>query len=133
VEPLRMPAGLEAELAGMEPADAAEFMAEYGVTEPALPRFIRAAYGTLGLLTFLTASDKECRSWSLRAGSTAQQAAGSIHSDLARGFIRAETVSYDDFVAHGGEAGAKSAGKYRLEGKDYMVKDGDILHIRFNV
>jgi GTP-binding protein YchF len=133
VEPLRMPARLEAELAGMEAGDAAEFMAEYGVAEPALPRFIRAAYGTLGLITFLTASDKECRSWSLRAGSTAQQAAGSIHSDLARGFIRAETVAYPDFVACGGEAGAKAAGKYRLEGKDYTVQDGDILHIRFNV
>ncbi len=133
VESLRMPARLEAELAGLAADEAAEFMAEYGVTEPGLPRFIRAAFSTLGLITFLTASDKECRSWSLRGGSTAQQAAGSIHSDLARGFIRAETVAYDDFVASGSEAGAKAAGKYRLEGKDYLVKDGDILHIRFNV
>jgi GTP-binding protein YchF len=133
VEAVRMPARLEAELAGMAPGEAAEFMAEFGVDEPGLPRFIRAAYSTLGLITFLTASEKECRSWSLRDGSTAQQAAGSIHSDLARGFIRAETVAYDDFVASGSEAGAKAAGKYRLEGKDYLVKDGDILHIRFNV
>jgi GTP-binding protein YchF len=133
VEALRMPARLEAELAGLEPADAAEFMAEFGVTEPGLPRFIRAAFSTLGLITFLTASEKECRSWNLRGGSTAQQAAGTIHSDLARGFIRAETVAYQDFVEHGGETGAKAAGKYRLEGKDYGVQDGDILHIRFNV
>jgi GTP-binding protein YchF len=133
VEALRMPAHLEAELAGMEPQEAAEFMAEFGVNEPGLPRFIRAAFSTLGLITFLTASEKECRSWSLRRGSTAQQAAGSIHSDLARGFIRAETVAYSDFVELGGEAGAKAGGKYRLEGKDYIVNDGDILHIRFNV
>ena len=130
---LRLSAALEAELASLEEQEAAEFLAEYGLSEPALPRFIRAAFDTLGLITFLTGSEKECRSWALRRGSTAQQAAGSIHSDMARGFIRAETVAWRDFEQHGGMAGAKSAGRMRLEGKDYIVQDGDILSIRFNV
>jgi ribosome-binding ATPase len=133
IEPVRLSAALEAEIAGMDDAEAAEYMAEFGVTEPALPRFIRAAYSSLGLITFLTASEKECRSWSITRGMNAQQSAGVIHSDLARGFIRAETIHYDDLVQYPTEAAAKAAGKIRLEGKEYPVKDGDILHIRFNV
>jgi len=133
LQPLRFAAALEAALADMTDEEAAEYMAEFGVSEPSLPRFIHAAFGTLGLLTFFTAGEQEVRSWPLRAGSTAQQAAGSIHSDLARGFIRAETVAYDDFIAGGGWAGAKTVGKVRLEGKQYIVQDGDVLLIRFNV
>lgn len=126
-------AALESALADMSAEEAAEYMAEFGVAEPSLPRFVRAAFETLGLITFFTAGEQEVRSWPLRAGSTAQQAAGSIHSDLARGFIRAETIAYDDFVATGGWTGGKSAGKVRLEGKQYIVLDGDVLLIRFNV
>jgi ribosome-binding ATPase len=133
LQPLRFAASLESALADMTDEEAAEYMAEFGVSEPSLPRFIRAAFGTLGLLTFFTAGEQECRSWPLRAGSTAQQAAGSIHSDLARGFIRAETIAYDDFVATGGWTEGKAAGKVRLEGKQYIVQDGDVLLIRFNV
>jgi GTP-binding protein YchF len=126
-------ASLEAELAGMTDAEASEYMAEFGIDEPALPRFIRAAFHSLGLFTFFTGSDKECRAWSLKAGSNAQSAARVIHSDMARGFIRAETVSYDDYVQYGGLAAAKAAGKVRLEGKEYVVSDGDVMTIRFNV
>ncbi len=128
-----MSAGLEAELSAMTDEEAAEYMSEFGISERALPRFIRTAYSTLNLITFLTASDKECRSWSVRSGSNAQQTAGVIHSDLARGFIRAETIAYEDFVELGGEKAAKAAGKYRLEGKEYLTQDGDIMNIRFNV
>lgn len=130
---LRFAAALEAALAEMTGEEAGEYMAEFGVTEPALPRFIRAAFDCLGLITYLTGSDKECRSWALKRGSNAQQAAGVIHSDLARGFIRAETVAFSDLVQCGSFVAAKSAGKVRLEGKDYIVADGDVLHIRFNV
>lgn len=126
-------ASLEAELAGMTDVEASEYMAEFGIDEPALPRFIRAAFRSLGLLTFFTGSEKECRAWSLAAGSNAQSAAGVIHSDMARGFIRAETVSYDDYVQYGGLAAAKAAGKVRLEGKEYIVSDGDVMTIRFNI
>ena len=128
-----MSAALEAELSGMTDEDAAEYMSEFGISERALPRFIRTAYSTLSLITFLTASEKECRSWSVRRGSNAQQTAGTIHSDLARGFIRAETIAFEDFKALGGEKEAKAAGKYRLEGKEYVTQDGDIMNIRFNV
>lgn len=133
LQPLPFAASLESALADMTDDEAQEYMAEFGVSEPSLPRFIRAAFGTLGLITFFTAGEQEARSWPLRTGSTAQQAAGTIHSDLARGFIRAETVAYDDFVATGGWTGAKNAGKVRLEGKQYIVQDGDVLLIRFNV
>lgn len=133
VDCVRMAAALEAALSDMSDAEAQEYMAEFGVSEAALPRFIRTAYDSLGLITFLTASEKECRAWSLRRGSNAQQAAGVIHSDLARGFIRAETIAYGDFVQYKDMAAAKAAGKVRLEGKEYVVVDGDILHIRFNV
>ena len=130
IEPIRCSAALEAELASLGAAEAAEYMAEYGIAEAALPRFIRAAFASLGLIVFLTASEKECRSWPLAAGSNAQQAAGVIHSDLARGFIRAETIAFDDFERLGGEKEAKAQGRYRLEGKEYVVQDGDIMHIR---
>jgi len=130
---VRMAAALEAALVDLDSAEAAEYMAEFGVSEPALPRFIRTAYECLGLITYLTGSEKECRAWSLKRGSNAQQAAGVIHSDLARGFIRAETVAFSDFVQYKDMAAAKAAGKVRLEGKEYVVADGDILLIRFNV
>jgi ribosome-binding ATPase len=130
---LRFAAALESALAEMTDDEAKEYMAEFGVTEPALPRFIRAASSCLGLITYLTGSEKEVRTWALKRGSNAQQAAGVIHSDLARGFIRAETVAFSDLVQCGSFVAAKSAGKVRLEGKDYIVADGDVLHIRFNV
>jgi GTP-binding protein YchF len=130
---LRMSARIEADLAAMEDSEAAEFMQEYGISEPALHRFVRSAFDAMGLFTFFTAGEQEVRSWPLRKGSNAQQAAGVIHSDLARGFIRAETAAYSDFVAGGGWSGAKANGKVRLEGKEYLVADGDVLLIRFNV
>lgn len=133
IKGLRLPALLETEFAGLAPEEAKEYMAEYGLSEPGLHRFIREASSVLQLKTFLTASDKECRAWLVGADANAQESAGVIHSDLARGFIRAETVSYADFIKHGNMAGAKAAGKVRLEGKEYLVKDGDILNIRFNV
>ena len=106
---------------------------DMGMEEPGLNRVIRAAYALLGLQTYFTAGPKEVRAWTVRAGATAPQAAGVIHTDFERGFIRAEVASYDDFVACGGEQGAKEAGKLRLEGKDYAVRDGDVIHFRFNV
>src|SRR5690606_23586177 len=130
IEAIRTSASLEAELGSMSAEEAAEFMSEYGISEPALPRFINAAFRSLGLIVFLTASEKECRSWPVRRGSNAQQSAGVIHSDLAKGFIRAETVAFSDFESLGGEKEAKAQGKYRLEGKEYIVQDGDIMHIR---
>jgi hypothetical protein len=130
---MRFAAALEAALAGMDEDEAREYMAEFGVAEPALPRFIHAAYGCLGLITFLTGTEKECRAWSLRRGLNAQQAAGVVHSDMARGFIRAEAIAFSDLVQCGSLSAAKAAGKVRLEGKDYIVADGDVLLIRFNV
>ena len=125
---------MEAEIAALDtPEDRATFLTELGLQESGLDRLIRSSYEQLGLLTFLTSGEKETRAWTIPTGATAAQAAGSIHSDMERGFIRAEVVSYEDFVALGGEAGARTAGKLRSEGKDYKVKDGDILHIRFNV
>jgi len=109
------------------------FLEDLGMDEPGLNRVIRAAYGALGLQTYFTAGPKEVRAWTIPAGATAPQAAGAIHTDFERGFIRAEVAAYDDFVAHGGEQGAKEAGKLRLEGKDYVVRDGDVIHFRFNV
>ena len=127
-------ASVEAEIAALDtPEDRATFLTELGLQESGLDRLIRSSYEQLGLLTFLTSGEKETRAWTIPTGATAAQAAGSIHSDMERGFIRAEVVSYEDFVALGGEAGARTAGKLRSEGKDYKVKDGDILHIRFNV
>jgi GTP-binding protein YchF len=126
-------AAIEAEIAQLDDADKAEFLADLGLEEPGLNRVIRAAYKLLGLTTFFTAGPKEVRAWTVKTGATAPQAAGVIHTDFERGFIRAEVVAYEDFVRHGGEVGAREAGKWRLEGKDYKVAEGDVMHFRFNV
>jgi GTP-binding protein YchF len=126
-------ASIEAQIADMSDEDKKLFLEDLGMDEPGLNRVIRAAYGLLGLQTYFTAGPKEVRAWTISAGATAPQAAGVIHTDFERGFIRAEVAAYDDFVAHGGEQGAKEAGKLRLEGKDYVVRDGDVIHFRFNV
>lgn len=124
---------LEAEIAELEDDDKLEFLQEMGMDEPGLNRLIRAGYKLLGLHTYFTAGVKEVRAWTIPVGATAPQAAGKIHTDFEKGFIRAEVVGYDDFVAYKGEQGAKDAGKWRLEGKDYVVRDGDVIHFRFNV
>src|SRR5919109_1666970 len=126
-------AALEAQIADMADEDKKLFLEDMGMDEPGLNRVIRAAYKLLGLQTYFTAGPKEVRAWTVRAGATAPQAAGVIHSDFERGFIRAEVASYDDYVACGGEQGAREAGKLRLEGKEYAVRDGDVIHFRFNV
>ena len=126
-------AALEAEIAQLAEGDRAEFLAELGLTEPGLDRVIRAAYALLGLQTFFTAGPKEVRAWTVRVGATAPQAAGAIHTDFERGFIRAEVIAFADYLAGGGEAGARDAGKLRLEGKEYLVQEGDVMHFRFNV
>ncbi|MBU2882784.1 redox-regulated ATPase YchF [Psychrosphaera sp. B3R10] len=126
-------ASIESELSELEPEDLAEFMEDLGWEEPGLNRVIRSGYELLNLNTYFTAGVKEVRAWTYTEGSTAPQAAGKIHTDFEKGFIRAEIVSYNDFVEFGGEAGAKDNGKWRLEGKDYIVKDGDVIHFRFNV
>ncbi|HET9835337.1 MAG TPA: redox-regulated ATPase YchF [Rhodanobacteraceae bacterium] len=126
-------AAIEEELAQLDDADRDEFLHDMGLDEPGLNRVIRAAYKLLGLQTYFTAGEKEVRAWTVKRGATAPQAAGVIHTDFERGFIRAETVAYDDYVKYRGEAGAKEQGKLRLEGKDYLVKEGDVLHFRFNV
>ncbi len=124
---------LEAEIAELEDDEKAEFLEEMGMDEPGLDRVIRAGYELLGLHTYFTAGVKEVRAWTIPIGASAPQAAGKIHTDFEKGFIRAEVVAYDDFVTYKGEQGAKDAGKWRLEGKDYIVKDGDVVHFRFNV
>jgi GTP-binding protein YchF len=126
-------AAIESQLGDLSDEDKKLFLADLGMEEPGLNRVIRAAYALLGLQTYFTAGPKEVRAWTVRAGATAPQAAGVIHTDFERGFIRAEIAAYDDFVAHKGEQGAKEAGKLRLEGKDYIVRDGDVIHFRFNV
>ncbi len=126
-------AAIEAEIVELEDDEKGEFLAEMGLDEPGLDRVIRAGYRLLGLQTYFTAGVKEVRAWTTKVGATAPQAAGVIHTDFERGFIRAEVVSYDDFVELKGEQGAKEAGKLRSEGKDYIVKDGDVVHFRFNV
>ncbi|MCC5861629.1 MAG: redox-regulated ATPase YchF, partial [Gammaproteobacteria bacterium] len=126
-------AAIEAEIAQLEEADKAEFLAELGQDEPGLHRVIRAAYSLLGLQTFFTAGEKEVRAWTTRVGATAPQSAGEIHTDFQKGFIRAEVIAYDDYIAHHGEQGAKEAGRLRLEGKEYIVREGDVMHFRFNV
>jgi GTP-binding protein YchF len=126
-------AKLESEIAELEDEEKAEFLADLGLEEPGLDRVIRGGYALLELLTFFTAGPKEVRAWTVRRGATAPEAAGRIHTDFQKGFIRAEVVGYDDFVEHGGEQGAKDAGKWRLEGKEYLVRDGDVVHFRFNV
>ncbi|HEV7123019.1 MAG TPA: redox-regulated ATPase YchF [Rhodanobacter sp.] len=126
-------AAIEEELAQLEDADRDEFLKDMGLDEPGLNRVIRAGYKLLDLQTYFTAGPKEVRAWQVKRGATAPQAAGVIHSDFERGFIRAETVSYDDFIQYKGEAGAAAAGRLRKEGKEYIVKDGDVLHFLFNV
>jgi ribosome-binding ATPase YchF (GTP1/OBG family) len=121
------------ELVELDDEDKADFLAEMGQDEPGLNRVVRAGYNLLGLQTYFTAGVKEVRAWTVPVGATAPQAAGVIHTDFERGFIRAEVVAYEDFIACGGEQAAKEAGKLRLEGKDYIVQDGDIVHFRFNV
>ncbi|MEE3087460.1 MAG: redox-regulated ATPase YchF [Pseudomonadota bacterium] len=124
---------LEAEIAELENEEKAEFLQDLGMDEPGLDRVIRAGYSLLGLQTYFTAGPKEVRAWTVKAGATAPEAAGVIHTDFEKGFIRAEIVGYADYVNNGGELGAKDAGKWRLEGKDYVVADGDVIHFRFNV
>ena len=126
-------AAIEADLVAMEPDERLAFLAEMGLHETGLARVIRSGYALLHLITFFTVGPKEARAWTVHAGAKAPEAAGSIHSDMQRGFIRAETIAYDDFVALGGEHGAKEAGKLRQEGKEYVVHDGDVMHFRFNV
>ena len=126
-------AKIEAEIADLADEDKAVFLADMSMSEPGLNRLIRAGYTLLGLQTYFTAGPKEVRAWTITRGATAPQAAGVIHTDFEKGFIRAETIAFDDYVANKGEAGAKEAGKMRLEGKDYVVRDGDVLHFRFNV
>ena len=124
-------AKIEAEFAGLPPADRAEFLAEMGLAEPGLNRLIRAGYQLLDLVTYFTVGPKEARAWTITRGTKGPQAAGVIHTDFEKGFIRAETIAYEDYVSLGGEVGAKDAGKMRLEGKEYVVKDGDVMHFRF--
>ncbi|MDD9874178.1 MAG: redox-regulated ATPase YchF [Gammaproteobacteria bacterium] len=126
-------ASMEQELSELDPADAAQFLAEMGLREPGLNRLIRAGYELLGLHTYFTAGPKEVRAWTVPVGTRAPAAAGVIHSDFEKGFIRAETASFDDYIRHQGEQGAREAGRLRLEGKDYVVHDGDVMHFRFNV
>jgi GTP-binding protein YchF len=126
-------ASIEAETSEMDPDEARALLEEFGVTEPGLERVIAAGYGALDLITFLTTGDDETRAWEVRRGATAPEAAGAIHTDLERGFIRAEVISYDELVAAGSMDAAKAAGKVRVEGKDYVVREGDILHVRFAV
>src|SRR6202140_2751424 len=126
-------AAIEAEIAQLPEAERAEFLRDLGLKEPGLNRVIRGAYELLGLLTYFTAGPKEVRAWTVRAGSTAPQAPGVIHTDFERGFIRAEVIAFDDYVTYRGEVGAREAGRLRLEGKEYIVREGDVMHFRFNV
>jgi GTP-binding protein YchF len=126
-------AAIEAEIAQLEAADRQAFLADLGLAEPGLARVIRAGYRLLGLQTYFTAGPKEVRAWTIRAGYTAPQAAGVIHTDFERGFIRAEVIAYDDYIRGRGEQGARDAGRLRLEGKDYVMHEGDVVHFRFNV
>jgi ribosome-binding ATPase len=126
-------AAIEAEIAQLDEGDRAEFLAELKLTEPGLDRLIRAAYRLLGLQTYFTAGPKEVRAWTVQVGATAPQAAGVIHTDFERGFIRAEVIAFEDYVGLRGEAGAREAGKLRLEGKEYVMREGDVVHFRFNV
>lgn len=126
-------AKIEAEIAELDDAEKIEFLTEMGMEEPGLDRVIRAGYALLNLHTYFTAGVKEVRAWTVKKGATAPQAAGVIHTDFEKGFIRAELIAYADYIAYDGEQGAKDAGKWRLEGKDYIVQDGDVIHFRFNV
>jgi len=124
-------AKIESEIAILPPQDQKDYLEAVGLTEPGLNRVIRAGYSLLGLITYFTVGPKEARAWTIPAGTKGPQAAGVIHTDFEKGFIRAETIAYEDYVAHQGETGAREAGKFRLEGKDYVVADGDVLHFRF--
>jgi len=126
-------AAIESEIAELDDVDKTEFLKELGLAEPGLNRVIQGGYKLLGLQTYFTAGVQEVRAWTIPVGATAPQAAGKIHTDFEKGFIRAEVIAYEDFVTYQGEAGAKDAGKWRLEGKEYIVKDGDVVHFRFNV
>jgi ribosome-binding ATPase len=121
------------EIAQLEEAERMAFLKEIGIEEPARDRFIRISYALMNLIGFFTTGEDEVRAWTITQGTVAKKAAGKIHSDIERGFIRAEVVEYDDFIVHGSEAKCKEAGKLRLEGKDYVVRDGDIIHFRFAV
>ena len=124
---------LESEIAELEGEERQEFLDELGLAESGLDRVIRAGYQLLNLHTYFTAGEKEVRAWTVRVGASAPEAAGVIHTDFQKGFIRAEVIGYGDFIANNGEQGAKDAGRWRLEGKDYIVQDGDVIHFRFNV
>jgi len=126
-------AAIEAEIVQLDEIEKQEFLEDLGLEEPGLNRVVRAAYALLNLSTYFTAGVKEVRAWTIPVNATAPQAAGVIHSDFEKGFIRAEVMSYEDFVTYKGEQGAKDAGKWRLEGKEYKVQDGDVMHFRFNV
>jgi GTP-binding protein YchF len=126
-------AAIEAEIAVLDEGDKAEFLADLGFEEPGLDRVIRGGYSLLGLQTYFTAGEKEVRAWTTKIGASAPQAAGEIHTDFEKGFIRAEVIAYDDYVTGNGEQGAKEAGRLRLEGKEYIVKEGDVMHFRFNI
>lgn len=133
INPLKLCAAMEAEIADLPPDEQAAFLADLGVTSSARDRFVQSAYASLNLVSFLTAGKDECRAWTIERNTRAQDAAGKIHSDIARGFIRAEVIAFDDFKKYGDEQKAKAAGRYRLEGKEYLVADGDIINFRFNV
>ena len=124
---------LESEIVELDDEERLEFLQDLGMEEPGLDRVIRAGYELLNLQTYFTAGVKEVRAWTVKVGATAPEAAGVIHTDFQKGFIRAEIIGYDDFIANNGEQGAKDAGRWRLEGKDYVVQDGDVIHFRFNV
>ena len=130
---LVLSASVEAEIAALDAGDQAAFLEDLGLTEPALDRFIRTAYGLLELISFFTVGDDEVRAWTIKQGTSAREAAGRIHTDLERGFIRAEVMPYELFMSHGSEQAVKEAGQLRVEGKDYRVQDGEIMHVRFNV
>jgi len=132
-ELIKLCAKVEEELIGLEDDEAREFLDELGVEESGLEQIIHKGFDKLGLMSYFTAGVKEVRSWTIRKNSTAPRAAAAIHNDFEKGFIRAEVISYEDFIEYGGEAGAKEAGKMRLEGKEYIVQDGDVMHFRFNV
>jgi ribosome-binding ATPase YchF (GTP1/OBG family) len=124
---------IESEIAELDDSEKLEFISDLGVDEPGLNRVIRAGYRLLGLQSYFTAGPKEARAWTIPVGTLAPAAAGVIHTDLEKGFIRAEVIAYEDFVQHGGELAAREAGRWRLEGKEYVVADGDVVHFRFNV
>ncbi len=133
VKPLPICAKIEAELSELDPEDAADYLESLGLEQPGLDVLAQAAYKLLGLQSFFTAGEMEVKAWTVRRGATAPQAAGVIHTDFERGFIKAEVIGYDDYIELGGEQGAKAAGKLRIEGKEYVMADGDVVHFRFNV